>query len=143
MTALSLPTAQTIIAGALSHARSKGLKPMAIIALDARGSLIAAATEDGNALGRWKIALGKAYGALFFGVGSKKLGAMALERPHFMAAAAHLAADGMIPVAGGALIRDREGQVIGAVGASGDTSDNDEAAATAGIVAAGLTADGG
>jgi len=143
MSALLLASAQTIVARALAHARDKKFNPMAVIVLDARGALLAAATEDGNSLGRWQVAFGKAYGALFMGMGSKKLGAMAVERPHFIGALAQLPVHGLIPVAGGVLIRDAERQIIGAVGVSGDTSDNDEAAATAGVVAAGMTADGG
>jgi len=81
-------------------------------------------------------------GALAFNVGSRKLGEMAVERPHFFAGAAQVVG-GLVPVAGGVLTRDANAAVIGAVGVSGDNSDNDEAAAIAGIAAAGLTADGG
>jgi uncharacterized protein GlcG (DUF336 family) len=143
MSALLLASAQTILAKALEYARGKQFKPMAIVVLDARGSLVAAATEDGNALGRWQVAFGKAYGALFMGAGSRRLAAMASERPHFIGALAHLPAAGLIPVAGGVLIRDGQGEIVGAVGVSGDTSDNDEAAGAAGVVAAGFAADGG
>ncbi|MEO6300775.1 MAG: heme-binding protein [Paracoccaceae bacterium] len=88
------------------------------------------------------MAQGKAQGSLAFNLGSRALGVMALERPHFFAGAAH-AVGGLIPVAGGVLIRTADGAVIGAVGVSGDNSDNDEAAAVAGINAAGFKADGG
>ena len=141
MSGLSLASAQSIVARALEHARANQLKPLAAIALDARGSLVASAAQDGCALGRWQIAFAKAYGALFLGVGSRHLGAMAQERPHFIGAAAHLAHHGMVPVAGGVLVRDSQGAIIGAIGVSGDTSDNDEAAACAGVASTGFTPD--
>ena len=144
MTALTLATAQKIIADALTHARAQKMNPLSVVVLDARGSLVAAGTEDNNSMGRWQIAFGKAYGSLFMGVGSKRLGTMAADRPAFIGALAHLPAGGMIPVAGGVLIRDAAtNAVIGAVGVSGDTSDNDEAAAAMGIGNAGFKADGG
>jgi uncharacterized protein GlcG (DUF336 family) len=88
------------------------------------------------------VAIGKAAGAVGFGVPSRRLGEMAVERPHFVGAIGHLAPHGLIPVAGGVNVVDGEGRIIGAVGVSGDTSDNDEIAALAGIAAAGLKAQG-
>jgi uncharacterized protein GlcG (DUF336 family) len=140
---LTLTTAQTIVREALAHGRKAGFKPLAIVVLDARGAVIAAASEDGTSLKRFEIARGKAQGALAFNVGSRKLGEMAAERPHFFAGAAHAVGGGLVPVAGGVLVKDKAGAVIGVAGVSGDNSDNDEAAAVAGIVAAGLVADGG
>ena len=110
------------------------------VVLDARGVLKAYAAEDGTSLRRSDIAIGKAHGALAMGVGSRTLGKRAEERPHFVAAVTHAVGGSLIPVAGGVLIKG-EGGFIGAVGVTGDTSDNDEAAALAGIAAAGLTAD--
>ena len=92
---------------------------------------------------RWKVAFGKAYGSVAWGAGSKKIEKMAADRPNFFAGVAHLADGGILPVGGGVLIRDGDNRIIGAVGVSGDTSDNDELAATAGIKAAGHVADGG
>ncbi len=140
---LTLAAAQIIVRDALAEGRSRGFKPLSIVVLDARGAVIAAATEDGTSLRRFEIARGKASGALAFNVGSRKLGEMAVERPHFFAGVAHVVEGGVIPVAGGVLVRDKDGAVLGAVGVSGDNSDNDEAAAVAGIKAAGLVADGG
>ena len=139
---LTLSTAQSIVRDALAHARGANFKPLAIVVLDARGAVTAAASEDGTSLKRHDVAIGKARGALAFNVGSRKLGDMAVERPHFLAGVAH-AIGAVVPVAGGVLIRDAQGAVIGVVGVSGDTSDNDEAAAVAGIKASGLVADGG
>lgn len=137
---ITLPQAQSIITAALAHAREKKLAPMGVVVLDARGVLKAYAAEDGTALRRADIAIGKAYGALSMGVGSRTLGKRAEERPHFIAAVTHVVGGSMVPVAGGVLIKG-DGGFIGAVGVTGDTSDNDEACALAGIAAAGLTAD--
>ena len=139
---LTLEEAQTIIRAALDEAASRGLKPLAVVVLDARGSVKASASQDGSSLLRDRIAHGKAYGALALGVGSRALGKRAEEQPSFIQAANAVAGGALVPVPGGVLIR-AEGGLIGAVGISGDTSDNDEAAAVAGIAAAGLSAETG
>jgi uncharacterized protein GlcG (DUF336 family) len=141
MTQLTLAKAQVVITAALAYAREKSLAPMAVVVLDARGVLKTFAAEDGSALRRADIAIGKAFGALSMGVGSRTLGKRAEERPHFIAAVTHAVGGSMIPVPGGVLIRGDDKTIIGAVGVTGDTSDNDEAAALAGLSAAGLTAD--
>ncbi|MBM3607768.1 MAG: heme-binding protein [Alphaproteobacteria bacterium] len=143
MSELTLDAAQKIVATALKHARDNKYNPLGIVVLDARGALKAGISEDGTSLLRWKVAFGKAWGAVAWGAGSKRLEKVAQERPHFMAAAAHLADGGILPVGGGVLIRDKDKRIIGAVGVSGDTSDNDELAASAGIRAAGFEPDGG
>ena len=140
---MKLEIAQKIVAAALAAARTRNFKPLAVAVLDARGALKAFAAEDGTSLRRAEIATGKAHGALAMGLGSRTLGKMAAVRPHFVAAVTHAVGGSLIPVAGGVLIRDGVGATIGAVGISGDTSDNDEAAAVAGIEAAGLKADPG
>lgn len=142
MTDLTLAQAQTIATRSLAVARERGLNPMAVVVLDARGSMKAAACEDGCSIGRWKVALGKANGAIELGISSRRLGAIAVERPHFFTGLTTVIGDaGAIPVAGGVLIRDASGALVGVCGMSGDTSDNDEAALVAGIEAAGLVAD--
>lgn len=143
MTDLTLAAARTLLEAALAEAATRRLRPLSIVVLDARGAIVAAFTQDGASLMRWRIALGKAQAALGMGVGSRAIGAMAAERPHFVGAVAALAGDGFVPVAGGVLIKDAAGRVVGAVGVSGDVSDQDEAAAAAGIAAAGFVADGG
>ncbi|MCK0196603.1 heme-binding protein [Ancylobacter sp. 6x-1] len=143
MTDLTLAAAQTILAAALAHCRAGNFKPMGVVVLDARGALKAAAIEDGSALKRSEIAHGKAYGALSLGVGSRALFKRAKDQPFFIAAASHVAGGALVPVPGGVLIRDGSGALLGAVGISGDTSDNDEAAALAGIAAAGLVGEPG
>ena len=143
MSDLTLEAAQTILAVALKSGREKKFKPLAVAVYDGRGALKALATEDGASLKRAEIAMGKAYGALSLGVGSRAIHKMAVDRPYFVAAATHAVGGQLIPAPGGVLIKDQQGAVLGAVGVSGDTSDNDEIAAAAGIEAAGYVFDAG
>jgi uncharacterized protein GlcG (DUF336 family) len=140
---MKLEDAQKIVTTALATARSRNFKPLAVVVLDARGSLRALAAEDGTSLKRAEVAIGKAHGCLAMGVGSRRLAAMAAERPYFLAAVTHAVGGSMIPVPGGVLVKDAAGTLIGAVGVSGDTSDNDEIAALAGIEAVGCTGETG
>ena len=143
MPQLALDQAQTIIATALRHGADQKLQPLAVVVLDARGVLKAYAAQDGTSLRRAEIAQGKAHGALSLGIGSRALAKRAAASPHFIAAVTHAVGGSLIPVPGGVLIRTADRDIIGAVGISGDNSDNDEAAAIAGITAAGLVADPG
>ena len=139
---LSLDHARAILDVALKTGSDKGYKPLAAVVLDARGALKAFAAQDGTSLKRGEIARGKADGALAMGLGSRAIAKMAAERPTFVAAATHAVGGSLVPAPGGVLIR-QGGEVIGAVGISGDLSDNDEICAVAGIEAAGLEADTG
>jgi uncharacterized protein GlcG (DUF336 family) len=143
MAQLTLDQAQTIISTALRHGTDHKFQPLAVVVLDARGVLKAYAAQDGTSLRRSEIATGKAHGALSFGIGSRALAKRAATSPHFIAAVTHAVGGSLVPVPGGVLIRAADREIIGAVGISGDNSDNDEAAAIAGIAAAGLTADPG
>lgn len=136
---ITLDVARTIVAAARAHGREHSLKPLTVVVLDAGGHLVAAEREDGASIGRVAIASGKAHGAISLGIGSRALMARAEQQPYFIAAATSALGGSLVPVPGGVVIR--EGQsVVGAVGISGDTSDADEAAAVAGIEAAGLLA---
>lgn len=135
---LDLQAAETVIAAARAEGRKLGLNPISVAVLDAGGHLIAFAREDKSSNLRPQIAQAKAWGALALGVSSRKIGEMAIERPTFINAAAGLSSGGLVPAAGGVLIVDGADKVIGAVGVTGDTSDNDELCALAGIAAAGL-----
>jgi uncharacterized protein GlcG (DUF336 family) len=137
---LDLDTARTLIAGARKAADESGLKPITVVVLDAGGHVLAAEREDGASNRRFEIAYGKAHGAVSLGTGSRALMSRAEQQPHFIAAAASTIGGALVPVPGGVLIRDSDGTLLGAMGITGDTSDNDEAAATAGIEAAGLIA---
>jgi len=135
---ISLDMARTIIAGALGYAEAAGLAPLAVAILDRGGHLKAFERADGSSNLRFEVAFGKANGALGLGVGSRALMARAEQQPAFVTALSGVFGGGLVPVPGGVLVRDRAGALIGAVGVSGDTSDNDEAAAVAGIEAAGF-----
>lgn len=137
--ALSLEKANTIITAALAKGREDNLKPLSVIVLDARAALVAAQSEDGVSIMRSKIAFGKANGAIQLGMGSRALMNRAEQQAYFVSAINGTAGGDLVPVPGGVLIEDG-GEVIGVVGISGDTSDNDEAAAVAGISAAGFSA---
>jgi uncharacterized protein GlcG (DUF336 family) len=143
MRALTLEQAQTIIATALKFGTDRKFQALAVLVLDARGVPKAFAAQDGTSLRRFEIAQGKAHGALSFGIGSRALAKRAANSPHFITAVTHAIGGMLVPVPGGVLIRSSDAQIIGAVGISGDNSDNDEAAAVAGINAAGLVADPG
>jgi len=138
MTSLTLEQANIIVAAAFDKARAEDMKPLGVAVVDAGGHLLAFQRQDGASIGRFQIASGKACGALFLGISSRRIADMAAERPAFLNAAAAGAPGGLIPAAGGVIIGDADGRVIGAVGVSGDLSDNDEACALAGIAAAGL-----
>lgn len=137
---LTLDHARTILSASRAHGRALALKPLTVVVLDAGGHLVAMEREDGASIGRPQIASGKAAGALAMGMSSRALGDMAAERPQFMAALSAAWDGKLIPAAGGVLVRDTNGAIIGAVGISGDLSDKDEEAAIAGIEAAGLVA---
>ena len=143
MSDILLSAAQTILEAARAEARRLNLKPLALVVLDSRGAVKAAAVEDGTSLKRFEVAHGKAYGALALGMGSRAIGKRATEQPTFVAAVSHVVGGALVPVPGGVLAKAGDGQVVGAIGISGDTSDNDEACAKAGIEAAGLMADTG
>jgi len=142
MTHLTLDHARTILDAALAKAVERGLKPLAVAVLDARGALKAFAAQDGTSLKRGEVARGKADGALALGMGSRAIAKAAAERPSFVAAVTHAVGGSLVPAPGGVLVM-QDGEVVGAVGVSGDLSDNDEICAIAGIEAAGLKADPG
>jgi uncharacterized protein GlcG (DUF336 family) len=140
---LTLDQARSILDKTLAACREKKFKPMGVAVVDNRCALKVYAEEDGNPILRWKVASGKAFGAVLFGTGTRRLHAIGVERPHMAAALVEMSGGALVPVVGGVLIRDGSGAMIGAVGVSGDTSDNDEAAAIAGITAAGFKPDTG
>jgi uncharacterized protein GlcG (DUF336 family) len=143
MSELTLAVAQKLLADTLAHCRAHNFNPMSVVVLDADSSIRAAASEDGTTFMRWRVAYGKAYGAVAFGMPSRRLNTMAAERPHFVNALNGLADGNIVPVPGGVMIRDANKKIVGAIGVSGDTSDNDEAAAVAAINLAGFVADPG
>ena len=136
---ITLDQARTMVRVAREKGRELGLRPLSVAVLDAGGHLLAFEREDGASPGRFEIARGKAYGAVMLGMPGSAQMARAEDQAYFMAAVNGAFGGKVVPVPGGVLVRDASGAVIGAVGVTGDTSDNDAAAAVAGIEAAGLT----
>jgi uncharacterized protein GlcG (DUF336 family) len=141
MNRITLEQANRIVTAAFQKGAELKLKPLSVVVLDPGGHLIAFQRQDGASLMRFQIASGKAAGALALGVSSRKIGEMAAERPSFVASLGPIAPQGVIPAAGGVIVMEG-GAVLGAVGVTGDTSDNDEVCALAGIAAAGLKPQG-
>ncbi|GHG79126.1 GlcG/HbpS family heme-binding protein [Pseudodonghicola xiamenensis] len=135
---ISLDQARVIIAAALAAARAQEMRPLSVVVLDAGGHVIAFEREDGAPPGRFAVAQGKAHGAVMMGMGGRKQMARAEAQPYFMLALNGAYGGKLVPVPGGILVRDTDGQVVGAVGVSGETSDNDASIGLIGVAAAGL-----
>lgn len=142
MAEITLAKANKIIAEAFKKGASAGMKPLTVVVLDAGGHLKACQRQDGASMMRFEIASGKAYGAVAVGVGSRWLNAQAETRPHFLEGLSNVSGGKIVAVPGGVLVKDKKGTILGAVGITGDTSDNDELAAIAGIEAAGFVGEG-
>ncbi len=140
MAKLKLTHADTIINAALAEGRKLKLASLAIAVLDAGGHVIAFKREDGAGIVRFDIAYGKAWGALGMGFGTREMTARAAKFPAFIDALTTISQGRAVPSPGGVLILDEQKEIIGAVGISGDTGDNDELCALAGIAAAGFAA---
>jgi uncharacterized protein GlcG (DUF336 family) len=143
MPELNLSKATIMIDAALARGREMKLAPLTVAVLDAGGCMVALKREDGSSLLRPDIATGKAWGALAMGVGTRAIAARVAQAPAFIHAVTTLAGGRLVPVPGGVLVRSAAGTIVGALGISGDSSDNDEACAVHGIEAAGLKADPG
>lgn len=139
MAEISLTRARKIIRQTLAKGREMELKPLSVVLLDSGGHVKAFEREDGASPGRFAIAHGKAFGAVMLGLGGTAQMARAESQAYFMDAMNGLFGGRVVPVPGGVLIRDGRGVIVGALGVTGDNSDNDAAAAVAGIGAAGLT----
>lgn len=139
---LTLDLARKLADLCLDRAQQMNLKPLTVAVLDASGHLKVLLRQDGTSLLRSEIAQGKARGAIGLGMGSRAIYNRAQEQPYFIQAMNALSGGSLVPVPGGVLIR-KDGEIIGAVGITGDTSDNDEACAVAAIEALGLQADAG
>ena len=140
---LTLKQAKDIIQHALAEQQKQGFKPLAVVVLGAGGAIKASESQDNTSQIRPKIAHGKAYGAYSLGMGSRALFERAKAEPFFIQAMNSLCDGALVPVPGGVLIRSQDGALLGAVGITGDISDNDEQCAVVGIEAAGLVADPG
>jgi len=135
---IGLETAKTITAGVRAARDEYGLKPLTVVVLDAGGHVVSVEREDGSSNNRFEVAFGKAYGALALGMGSRSLMTRAEQQGYFISSVAAALGGRLVPVPGGVLVKDETGTLLGCVGVSGDTSDNDELAAISGIRAASL-----
>ncbi len=142
MAGVATRKARSIIKAAMTKGQELDLKPLSVVVLDDGGHVIAFERSDGAAPGRFAIAHGKAYGAVMLGMAGEAQMARAEAQGYFMNAVNGVFGGAVVPVPGGVLIRDKKGAVIGAVGVTGDTSDNDAICAVAAIEAAGLVAEG-
>jgi uncharacterized protein GlcG (DUF336 family) len=140
---VTLAQASSIVDATLKKARELKQMPQTVVVLDTGGHLVCAKREDGSGIIRFEAAVGKAYGALGMGWGSRTMMERAAQNPNFLTSIVAASGGRLVPNPGGVLIRDAGNAIIGAAGISGDTGDNDEIIAVAGIEAAGLTADPG
>lgn len=140
---VTLAQASSIVDSTLKKARELKQMPQTVVVLDTGGHLVCAKREDGSGIIRLEVAVGKAYGALGMGWGSRTMMERAAQNPNFLTAIVAASGGRMVPNPGGVLILGADNRVLGAVGISGDTGDNDEIIAVAGIEAAGLKADPG
>lgn len=139
MPELTLRRARQIIKGTLAKGAEMELKPLSVVVLDTGGHVKAFEREDGASPGRFAVAHGKAYGAIMLGMAGRAQMARAEQQTYFMDAMNGLFGGQVVPVPGGILVRDAKGNLMGAIGVTGDTSDNDVEAALAGIEGARLT----
>lgn len=135
---LTLAQARLVIDAALASARRQGFRPMGVVVVDAAAQVVASVREDGATALRLDIALGKAAAAVGFGTSSRALAVRAKDLPAFFASIASVSRQAFVPQTGAVLITDADGAVLGAVGASGGTGDEDEAICIEGVAAAGL-----
>jgi uncharacterized protein GlcG (DUF336 family) len=140
---ITLDQAQTIVGATLRHGTDQGFQPLTVAVLDIGGALVALGRQDGSGYLRPDLATAKAWGILGMGMNNRTLAARAAAAPELYTTIVTLAGGKVASVPGGVFVRDADGQLLGAVGVSGDTSLNDEAAAIAGIAAAGLVAETG
>lgn len=140
---LTLDRANRIVEGALAEGRDNGFHPLCVVVLDAGGHALVLKRDERASISRPEIATAKAAGCLGIGFGGREIVRRAEMAPAFIAALNPIFPKGILPVPGGVLIRDAAGALLGAVGISGDTSDNDEICAVAGVLAAGLEPDTG
>jgi uncharacterized protein GlcG (DUF336 family) len=141
--AITLDQAQTIVQATLRYGTDQGFQPLTVAVLDPGGALVALGRQDGSGYLRPDLASAKAWGILGMGINNRALAARAAAAPEIYTSLVALSGGRVVSVPGGVFVRDAGGQLLGAVGVSGDASLNDEAAAVAGIAAAGLVAETG
>lgn len=142
MAGMNMAKCRKVVRAAFAKAKEMGMNPMAVAVVDQGGNLLAFEKQDGAPAGRFLIAQGKANAAVMMGIPSSKTMERAEQQPHFAAAMTGVYGGNFVPLSGGVLIKDKKGGIVGAVGVSGDTPENDVLAAGAGVEAAGFIAEG-
>ena len=140
---LTFKQALSIAKGTLEQGHNRDFAPLCAVVLDAGAHPVVVLRDDGASISRPEIATAKAAGCLGMGIGGRELARRAAHVPQFFAALTAVLPKGILPVPGGVLIRAASGELLGAIGVSGDSSDKDEICAIAAIEAAGLKADSG
>lgn len=138
---IDLETATRIVDAAIAKGREMGFLPLTVVVLDDSGTIKAMKREDGASLMRPDIAIGKAWGCLGFGVGNRVLHGRSETTPVFINSLIEMSGGRVAPMPGGALIKNADGRIIGAIGVTGDTADNDEICTIAGVEGVGLVCD--
>jgi len=141
MPEIHLINANKIISQAIDKARQMKIKSVTVVVLDDSGHVKAVQREDGASMFRFDVAMGKAWAAVAMGASSRALANRAKGNPNFFVTLAATAHGKFLPQPGGVLIRDADGNILGAAGASGGTGDEDEAICAYGIEQAGFKAD--
>jgi uncharacterized protein GlcG (DUF336 family) len=141
MSTLNLKQANSIVDQALAKAREMNIKPLCVVVVDASGNVVAAQREDGASMFRFDVALGKAWASVAMSASSRALANRAKTNPNFFVTLAATAKGKFLPQPGAVLIRNAQGEILGAAGASGGTGEEDEAACAHGVEQAGFTAD--
>ena len=141
MAKLTLKQANTIIEQAIAKAHEMKIKPLTVVVLDDSGNIVAVQRDDNASMFRFDVALGKAWGAVAMSCSSRALGKRAKDNPNFFLTLAATAKGKFLPQTGAVVIKNAEGEILGAAGASGGTGDEDEACCAYGVEKAGLTAD--
>lgn len=141
MPRLTLQQSNTIIEKAFAKAREMKIKPLAVVVLDSSGNIVSAQREDGASMFRIDVARGKAWASVAMGASSRALAKRAKENPNFFTTLAATAQGKFLPQTGAVLIRNAEGEILGAAGGSGGTGEEDETCCAYGIEQAGLKAD--
>jgi uncharacterized protein GlcG (DUF336 family) len=141
MSMITLDQSNRIIGAIFTRGREVSCRPLSVVIVEPGAKVKAFQKEDGSAMMRFEMAFGKAYAALALGRSSSLVRVRTEERPVFMQYLIRVSDDQIFPEGGGMLIRDNNGDVIGAVGVTGDTQERDEELAAYGIRAAGLKTD--
>ena len=141
MAKLTLKQANTIIEQAMAKAHEMKIKPLTVVVLDDSGNIVAVQRDDNASMFRFDVALGKAWGAVAMNCSSRALGKRAKDNPNFFLTLAATAKGKFLPQTGAVVIKNAQGEILGAAGASGGTGDEDEACCAYGVEKAGLTAD--